>query len=95
MDYDINYFISKFEAIPSEQWCEARCTDAEGRHDVWGHCGETDEGATTDEAHNLYRLVRSYGYLGDICSGSEGSWGDNPKERVLKFLQYVKIQGGF
>ena len=97
MDYTIGYFISKFDNIPSEQWCSSSCTDENGRHDVWGHCGETDEGVTTDEAWALYMLVRSHGYLSDVCAGTEGDWGSSPKERVLKFLNYIKTysQGGF
>lgn len=38
MNYDISYFITKFEAIPEELWCTGKLAIYEQRC-VLGHCG--------------------------------------------------------
>ncbi len=38
--YSVDFYISKFEAIPNEQWCTGVLDDGAGRHCALGHCGE-------------------------------------------------------
>lgn len=38
MNYDVDYFINKFEAIPEEMWCVGLWVDSEGRKCALGHC---------------------------------------------------------
>jgi hypothetical protein len=93
--YDVNYFISKFEAIPVEQWavgtfkaynfdacCDKRC--------ALGHCGVEEAEYTTLEALALERLMPA-----DVVAINDGveayaAWGGNPKERILEALRRVK-----
>lgn len=87
---DLDYFIKKLSAIPEDQWCTKEPTDAQGRHDVWGHLGEVTLDTPTDEAKALYILVGKHGSLTQANDGVNGYVGSNPKERVLNFLNAIK-----
>lgn len=54
MIYDVDYFISKFEAIPEEKWIVGNYTDGYGCCAL-GHCGIVAS-ETTKEADSLVTL---------------------------------------
>lgn len=81
MQYDLEYFINKFDAIPEEAYSS---THDELPSDAWEWCDQ-------DEANDLFRIVHRYGILSDVNDG-EGkylSYGDTEKQRVLRFLNYI------
>lgn len=55
MNYDVDYFINKFEAIPEDRWCmnEFRIGSAKCAN---GHCGLTDEFQVTVESLALREM---------------------------------------
>ncbi len=57
-NYDLDYFIQKFEAIPEEQWCQILCTNSDDQHCALGHCGaKTIYDDAVPEASALKKLV--------------------------------------
>lgn len=62
MNYDVNYFIKKFEAIPAENWIRLDVGDDEdGPHCALGHCGvrstaDRNDWVPTEEAMALIRI---------------------------------------
>lgn len=82
--YSIDFFIKKFENMPEEYMGFSYETNPS---DVWEwtYCDE--------EAMALYNIARPYGLLVQVNDGNNG-WselGDNPKERVVSFLKYIKM----
>lgn len=89
-NYDIDYFIAKFEAIPEENWCRAHYTDYAGRHCAIGHCGgrighETEESKALSSIFGARVLVT---YVNDNS-------GAHPKEAILNALRDIKNDGHF
>jgi len=50
--YDVDYFLTKFSAIPDEQWCVGEFA-WDGMKCALGHCGEVVPFATTAESQAL------------------------------------------
>lgn len=94
--YDVDYFINKFEAIPYDQWCTSFTTNNEGQHCALGHCEGHDPRLKEHigEAKEFNDLIRKHKgepawYINDNC-GLYYKYGDNPKERVINVLKYIK-----
>jgi hypothetical protein len=91
VEYTVDYFIKKFEAIPEERWISHAVGDGRGRHDAIGHCG----GFRSPEAKALQELFRRYGCpsvvdVTDAVTFFEHS--DTPKKRVLSYLGFIKTR---
>jgi len=104
MKYTKQYFIDKFQAIPSQEWCEGELTNEfdENCHCALGHCGVINYKATTDEAYELSKLLMPvYDKLFDEeftqpcnfhtfeINDESSSLGDTPKQRILNALNLV------
>lgn len=57
MNYDLNYFIGKFENIPEHLWTTGTLEGTGNRHCCLGHCGMTMTTKATEEADALAELV--------------------------------------
>ncbi len=80
--YDIDYFISHFEEIAEGYWT---LSIEDNPHDAW-------EWLSEPEADELLHIIKPFGILLQVNDG-DGEWlqyGSHPKERVLKFLKWVK-----
>jgi hypothetical protein len=82
--FDIDYFIDHFQIISEDQLL---CSDEVDvtPSDAW-------EWLTEDEADYLYALIRPFGILLHVNDGV-GEWqhyGNSPKERVIRFLNFIK-----
>ena len=91
MEYTLDYFIKKFEAIPENHWFVGSLTNG-SQYCALGHCG----GYYTEEAKALDSIVRranpgvySISDINDL-SGMYGRYGKTPKERVVNFLKEVR-----
>lgn len=97
-NYDVDYFIKKFEAIPEEDWCRRVYTDGEGKHCALGFCGskvgrvnDYTGDIHTEEGENLRRLLLPVGGVTVINDYTEGRfYQETPKQRVLAALRYLK-----
>lgn len=92
MNYTINYFIRKFEAIPDNRWCTGAFYNKDtNSYCALGHCGGTTEKAYTVEGSELDYLFKEYGYP-SIASVNDDltEFGTTPKERILTVLNYIK-----
>ena len=85
MKYDLNYFINKFEKIPSKNWCTDKVWDGEGRYCALGHCGVKKDEEDTYEAWQLFLLAPN------ISSVNDGQLlkykQKTPRGRVLAYLR--------
>ena len=88
-EYDVDYFIAKFEAIPAESWCMG-VYQMGMQHCVFGHCG-VEMTAPTREGDSLYRL---FGYSKAVMVNDDvdnySELGDDPRERILNALYLIK-----
>ncbi len=81
-EYNIDYFIMSFEEIKPEFWT---LSTEENPHDAW-------EWLSEPEADALLDIIKPFGILLQVNDG-DGEWaqyGNNPKDRVVKFLKWVK-----
>lgn len=88
MEYDIDYFIEKFEAIPEEKWGIGKFSDQDGRCCALGHCGE-GMFHSTEESNALSSLLIFPAGIND----GDAMWnhlGPTPKLRILNFLKSLK-----
>ncbi len=85
--YTLDYFIQKFEEIPSSYI--GLSTDALAT-DAWEWCA-------ADEAEVLFKLIRPYGQLIAVNDGLDDCiyYGADPHSRVLNFLKVVKQKRSF
>ena len=96
--YDIDYFIAKFTAIPEEQWCMRSFTDRQGRHCAVGHCGadSSDSWSCNEEAMALTRICRDF--LNDSPTAINdykpvsGFSTTTPRQRILAALHLAKTK---
>lgn len=96
MEYDVDYFIKKFEAIPRENWCKGTLqrkvhslSEDIVQHCVLGHCGvmfNHDSIYFTPEAIQLANILDTQ--VGDLflINDQKGI----PKDNVLNELYKVK-----
>lgn len=97
-NYTVDYFIAKFEAIPTDKWC-VMFLERDGRHCAIGHCLSSTlrPPEMQPEAAALINLTGKTG--GDdptialVNNGSSLTYPeDTPKLRVLAFLHDIKRQ---
>lgn len=97
--YDVNYFIRKFEAIPEGEWHSGNYYNHDKtRFCALGHCGGRirNDGCaeSTDESRSLGDLFIHCGLLvGFINDGRHGHYPQpTPKQRILAALADIKRQ---
>lgn len=86
MEYNLSYFINKFEAIPEENWTTHTCEDSEGRHCALGHCGATQADICFTEEARALTYVMPY----VMSINDHGGEQPTPKQRVLAALYDLK-----
>lgn len=99
-NYDVDYFLKKFEAIPEDDWCRRVYTDADGKHCALGFCGShvgkiSDYGMDihTEEGENLRRMLLPLGGVTVINDYAEDDFQqETPKQRVLAALRHLKAK---
>lgn len=98
MQYSVDFFISKFEAIPEEEWTTGTQQNEIGQRCAFGHCMpeeircygrlEFGFGHTTDEGIVLWKLLRS---PARINNGKDLRYPQpTPKQRILAALYDIK-----
>lgn len=97
--FDIDYYLTKFAAIPDDQWCIGEFTASTGEeaHCAFGHCGCTANNDSTEEGDTLDRLFRDHGLLVTAVNDADGTkWAGpfrdlpTPKARMLAALESFK-----
>lgn len=102
-NYDVDFFIRKFEAIPDEQWTVYAQMDSAGRRCALGHCQPIDvlmrNGELCAEAQTLQNLFRaSFGMPVSAINNAPSRCFEyvhdyeqpTPKARVLAALRDIK-----
>lgn len=94
MNYDVDYFIKKFEAIPEENWCVGVYESEDGtKHCAAGHCGEDFSNLSTPESDALAEIIE-LNFMCTVASLNDGRikrFGQpTPKSRILAALNEVK-----
>lgn len=103
MNYDVSYFIKKFEAIPEELWCIWEQTDENYNHCALGWCGISDISKYkrwvnsinwNPEATQLQLILNDM--TAQINNGYHEKYQQStPKQRILAALYDIKkIQDG-
>lgn len=99
MDYNVDYFINKFEAIPDCQWTVGQLTNNQGQYCALGHCSYTVKNGLTEESNALEKLIIAYYNTSVVAindnlqrypEGNFTSYGSTPKERILTALRQIK-----
>jgi hypothetical protein len=92
-EYDVDFFIRKFEAIPDEKWCVGNYVRPDGRRCAYGHCGASSghEIADNKECRALGQILS-----GQVEEINNGNYEDRtgPRARILAALQDVKAKEG-
>lgn len=98
MKYDLDYFITKFSAIPECDWLEGSLQGDEPECKcALGHCNVTDLDRITQE--EAIALIKIFGgkyasecdVVYDVNDGNSSRYkGNNPKERILNRLNELK-----
>lgn len=95
-NFDIDYFIAKFEAIPDERWTVGRLTDDEGRHCALGHCGDFYPHPIS-ESWTLQKIFKNGPGCADVVELNDGTQytggielPDTPKARIVTWLKALK-----
>jgi hypothetical protein len=97
MKYDVEYFINKFEAIPSNLWCGDTFTLGE-RRCALGHCGYRTQNTVTGpdttietaEGMALDALFLKNGMDVTTVNDSGILYGINPKDQILRVLYSIR-----
>jgi len=101
MEYDLEYFIAKFEAIPEDKWCTGVLRSL-NRSCALGHCGATTCSPTfKNHPLEVQELIRITGgskdgvlpIIGEVNDGFIGELkrGDSsPKQRVVHYLKSLR-----
>lgn len=89
--YNVDYFIQKFEAIP-EPWAIGTFEDELGRKCALGHCCEAE--APTEEGAALRALFKKAGMaVGWVNDGPHFNYQQTtPKQRILAALRDIKAK---
>jgi hypothetical protein len=92
--YNIDFFIHKFQNIPSEQWCCWQIADKVGRKNVLGHLG-LDAGKSPNNVEEVREFLNltnqkttSIKHINDGVFYPE--LGSTPKDRIINFLNKLK-----
>lgn len=90
MNYNVNYFIKKFEAIPEEMWLAGGLGDNGGRRCALGHChADALSSKATKESSLLMVLLKFR--APEINDGEDERYQQpTPKQRILAALNDVK-----
>lgn len=92
--YTVDYFISKFNAIPANCWTKYNYINILGQRCVHGFCGKTGI-ADTPESTALYdlfffKLETHPAFVNDGTCPHARLLGSTPKERILNALELIK-----
>lgn len=98
MEYTVDYFIKKFQAIPEELWCIEERNNRLGQRCAHGHCSDAGGYGLTEEELGLKAIAIANP---DIMDGAEGfAYINNgihpryqqrtPKQRTLAALYDIK-----
>ncbi|WP_285011232.1 hypothetical protein [Pedobacter faecalis] len=80
MNYTLDYFIEKFEAIPEDKWTTNEFADEQGRCCAFGHCGMR-QGLFSDEGEALFEMVPDgIPDINDNRGGWYDKYGSTPKQ---------------
>lgn len=86
-NYDVDYFIEKFKAIPEELWCVGKF-QIEERCCALGHCEERKR-IITEESKSLRIITKNLTSF--INDGVHGKYRQStPKQRILAALEDIK-----
>jgi hypothetical protein len=92
MNYDVDYFIKKFEAIPENKWTTGAYMNNKGQSCALGHCGIHRSVPISQEPIELSNLfIRKLGI--SVLAVNDFKlikWGSTPKERILNALKEIK-----
>ena len=95
MKYTLEYFISKFEAIPENLWTVGTFEDDKGCKCAYGHCGFSDKEIISSTPESTALRVfdedtrspeNSIILVNDDLTNARG-FGLTPKERVVNYLK--------
>ena len=95
-EYNVDYFIKKFEAIPNDKWCLRVLQDSEGRSCAFGHCGTIEgKGRTyihTKEGNALEGMFDSLEEsVVQVSDGINSEYDQiTPRGRMLAALKHIK-----
>lgn len=101
-EYNIEYFIEKFSAIPEDRWAMGTVL-SENRSCALGHCGVrvAESGTAYTSTEEADALVKIFGGADKLNFGIvwrvndncvDIRWGDTPKERILNKLLSLSLQ---
>lgn len=97
MNYDINYFITKFSSIPEENWCTLQLDNNAGAHCAMGHTGCSTtvihgrmDSNTTEEGWALAKIFGSVANVMNVNDIWQMGLPVSPKERILDHLKKLK-----
>jgi hypothetical protein len=106
MNYDVQHFINKFEAIPEDKWTTGSRGTREnelGEYCAYGHCG-IRHGVYLDSTQEAIALAKLFYHIDrtpffcdlsfGVCWINDGKYGDyqqdTPKQRILAALYDIK-----
>lgn len=99
MEYTVDYFIKKFEAIPEDSFYQGEYANPydNTKKCALGHCGRGNFHPTA-ESESLEMLIRAYSYKTDIIATvsliNDGSIKEfqqpTPKQRILAALYDIR-----
>lgn len=90
MEYNVDYFIAKFEAIPEDKWCTFSFIDYKGNCCALGHCGNRNYNEDTPEAKELRRIMRQPVSAINDGHAAYQNLGSTPKQRIINALKQLK-----
>lgn len=93
--YNIDYFISKFEAIPEENWCVRALSDDKGAHCALGHTmSSLWPSKETNALVGVFKPFWSINCRKNVPEINNGDCPDyqqpTPKQRILAALHDLK-----
>lgn len=98
MEYNLEFFINKFNDIPEDKWTVGTFVDDRGCMCAYGHCGFTESSLknSTEESRALKRLdddtrteENSIVLINDDLINAR-SFGPTPKQRVVNYLKSLR-----
>lgn len=92
MNYDVDYFIKKFEAIPEDNWCVGDYKKyAKEQYCAYGHCGmHKGENKETTALGKIFEFGCQMNII-EINDGGDNRYKQHhPKQRILAALYDIK-----
>lgn len=95
MEYNVDYYIEKYEAIPDEEWCVGAYEGPNESHCALGFCGVNygNQFMGTLESNILSRIIRKVTNetVDRLNDGADWRYQQaTPKQRILAALYDVK-----